>query len=102
MTGSWTSGPSLRFPRGGLASAVAARRIYAIGGYTTGFADHLNSVEVLLPGARKWRLAPPMSTRRGNPGAAACGRHLYVFGGYDSEEHITTTAERLRVGGWRG
>jgi N-acetylneuraminic acid mutarotase len=43
-----------------------------------------------------------MSTRRGNPGAAACGRHIYVFGGYDSEDHVTTTAERLRVGRLRG
>jgi N-acetylneuraminic acid mutarotase len=93
MTGSWTPRQPPNIARGGLASATVEGRIYAIGGYTTDFAEQLDSVEVLRPGTGTWELVAPMLTRRSNPGAAAVGNRIYVFGGFDTPDTGTDRVE---------
>jgi hypothetical protein len=82
----WTPRPLLNVARGGLASATAGGRIHVIGGFSSGFATTLASVEAHQPGNNTWELVAPMLTPRGNPGAAAAGNRIYALGGFPSAE----------------
>jgi hypothetical protein len=73
----WTPRPLLNVARGGLASATAGGRIHVIGGFSSGFATTLASVEAHQPGNNTWELVAPMLTPRGNPAAAAAGNRIY-------------------------
>ena len=87
----WTPRPLLNVARGGLASATAGGRIHVIGGFSSGFATTLASVEAHQPGNNTWELVAPMLTPRGNPGAAAAGNRIYALGGFPSAEEEVGT-----------
>lgn len=78
----WTPRTPLRVARGGLASATADGRVYAIGGFSTDFAATHDSVEAYDPSADSWQLVAPMLTPRGNPAAAAIDTRVYAIGGF--------------------
>jgi Kelch motif len=82
----WTPRPHFNVARGGLASATAGGRIHAIGGWTSGFATPLASVEAHQPGNNTWELVALMLTPHGNLGAAAVGNRIYAFGGFDTPD----------------
>jgi N-acetylneuraminic acid mutarotase len=91
----WPPRPLLNAARGGLASATAGGRIHVIGGFSSGFAATLASVEAHQPGNNTWELVAPMLTPRGNLGAAAVGNRIYAFGGFDTPDTGTDLAERF-------
>jgi N-acetylneuraminic acid mutarotase len=78
----WSPRHPLRDARGGHAGAELHGRIFVLGGFTSGFAAALDSVEVRDPNADTWRRVAPMPTARGNPAAAAAGGRIYAIGGF--------------------
>lgn len=82
MPGPWVPRPPLSTARGGLDSVVDVDgRIYAIGGFGTGFDPIHKSVEVRDPITEQWTFGEPMSMPRGNPGAAYADGRIHVVGG---------------------
>ena len=77
----WSPRQPLRDARGGLAGAQLHGRIFILGGFTSGFAAALDSVEVRDPNTDTWRRVAPMPTARGNLAAAAAGGRVYAIGG---------------------
>jgi N-acetylneuraminic acid mutarotase len=67
----------------------AGRTDLRAGGFTSGFATALDSVEVRDPDSDTWRRVAPMPTARGNPAAAAAGGRLYAIGGFLGDKHNT-------------
>jgi N-acetylneuraminic acid mutarotase len=90
---SWTRRAPMPTPSGGLASAVENGRIYALGGFTSGFAQALNTVQAYNPKTNRWHAVAPMPTARGNQGAAAVDGQIYSIGGYDSKGNALATVE---------
>jgi hypothetical protein len=62
----WSPRHPLRDARGGHADAQLHGRIFVLGGFTSGFAAALDSVEVRDPNTDTWRPVAPMPTARGN------------------------------------
>lgn len=85
---SWSPRPSLNVARGGLADATLGTTTYAIGGFSSGFAADLDSVEARDLATGEWRLVAPMHHRRGNPAAVAAGGQIHVFGGFVEDDTL--------------
>jgi N-acetylneuraminic acid mutarotase len=85
----WRPRHPLRDARGGHAGAQLHGRIFVLGGFTSGFAAALDSVEVRDPNTDTWRRVAPMPTARGNPAAAAAGGRLYAIGGFLADKAST-------------
>jgi len=77
------TGPNLIVGRSDFCAFVVGQKIYAVGGYTTGYAA-LESVEVLDIGAATpaWATAPALPDARGDVTCAASGGKGYAIGGY--------------------
>ena len=89
-TNEWTQGPALPSPRGALACAVIAGKIYAVGGEgdrTTG------ELTVFDPITNRWETLPPMPTPREHIAAGVIDGKLYVAGGRNSDSFTLTTLE---------
>jgi N-acetylneuraminic acid mutarotase len=94
MPGPWVPRPPLSTARGGLDSVVDVDgRIYAIGGFGTGFDPIHKSVEVRDPATEQWTFVEPMLRPRGNQGAAYVEGRIYVVGGFDGPKSVTNTGE---------
>jgi hypothetical protein len=94
MPGPWVLRPPLSTARGGLDSVVDVDgRIYAIGGFGTGFDPIHKSVEVRDPITEQWTFGEPMSMPRGNPGAAYADGRIYVVGGAVGKMNNTNKGE---------
>ena len=77
----WSPRDPLRDARGGHAGAQLHGGMFVLGGFTSGFAAALDSVEVRDPNTDIWRRVAPMPTARGNHAAAAAGGRIYAIGG---------------------
>jgi N-acetylneuraminic acid mutarotase len=89
----WTTRAPMPTASGGLASTVAGGRIYALGGFNTGFAKALNTAQAYNPKTNRWHAVAPMPTARGNQGAATVDGQIYAIGGYDSNGNALATVE---------
>ncbi|GAA0516802.1 hypothetical protein Ade02nite_85070 [Paractinoplanes deccanensis] len=81
MVERWVRRPPLTVARGGLIDAVL-KVPYAIGGFTTDFAQEVGAVERLGRLGGPWTPVAPMPTARGNASATAAGERIYVLGGF--------------------
>lgn len=99
----WTRRAPLKTPSSGLATTVDGGQVYALGGFTTGFAQALNTAQVYNPKRNRWRAIAPMPTARGNFGAASVGGLVYAIGGYDSAGNALAAVESYdpATGRWR-
>jgi N-acetylneuraminic acid mutarotase len=88
----WHTRARLRTASGGLASAVADGRIYAVGGFTSG-GTALDTLQVYDPTRNRWRQLAPMPTARGNEGAASVDGRVYAIGGYDTNGNALARVE---------
>jgi hypothetical protein len=68
-------------PREHLAAAALGGRVYALGGRLAGIDTNLKALEVLEPGAPRWRPLTGVPHPRGGTGAAAVGMRLVSVGG---------------------
>jgi len=89
---SWSKGPALPTPRGGLTATLVGNKIYAIGGaknpeYSTPElrpnvpVENVATNEVFDIAAGTWSSAAPMLTARNHHGASAIDGKIYVVGG---------------------
>jgi N-acetylneuraminic acid mutarotase len=89
---SWSKGPNLPTPRGGLTATTVGTKIYAIGGaknptYSTPElrptvpVENVTTNEVLDTGTNAWSAAAPMLTARNHHGASLIDGKIYVVGG---------------------
>jgi non-specific serine/threonine protein kinase len=90
VAGRWEKLPDLPTARGGLAAAVVAGRLVAIGGESpTGVFD---TVELFDLSANSWSAGPAMGSPRHGLAVAAMGSSLYAFGGARQPSHTDSTA----------
>jgi hypothetical protein len=91
LNGFWEALPPLECPRAGPCAAVAAGRLYVLGGEYCGRA--LQSAQRFDPWMGCWESLPDMSTGRIRAAAVFCGGFLYVLGGLDGSKPLNS-AER--------
>jgi serine/threonine protein kinase len=84
----WITGQNLPTPRYGLACAVVADKLYAIGGHASGTGPPLATVEIYDPVTDTWSTGPKLLTQRRNHAAVAVGMTIYVLGGDDGQGPI--------------
>jgi hypothetical protein len=96
-TDTWSVGPSMPTPRGGIAGAPAAGRFWVFGGEAGGGVtfDEAEGYSVAL---NNWVSAPPMPHSRHGLGAAGIGDAIYVeAGGPVAGLTYSGHNERLRI-----
>jgi len=86
--------------RTGFAAAALGRRIYVLGGRSTGTVDASTalfaSAEIYNAETGHWASMPPMAVRRDNLAAAAVGGRIYAIGGFSaagSSQSVLRTVE---------
>lgn len=79
----WASTTALDVPRGDLALASAGGKLYAIGGYDSGFAAVTN-VDEFDPPTATWSAKAPMLLPKGDISAAVIDGVIYVPGGWNN------------------
>ena len=81
--GTWARKADMKFPRGGLSTAVVDGKIYAIGGITRvgGLPQTLLTVEVYDPATNKWTERAAMPTKRFSLSTAVVNGKIYAIGG---------------------
>ncbi|HET7541219.1 MAG TPA: kelch repeat-containing protein [Polyangiaceae bacterium] len=79
----WTEKASLDPPRGGLAGAVLADRLFVFGGEGNMNASSgvFPDIDVYDPATNQWRALPPMLVPRHGYGAALLNGRIYLAGG---------------------
>lgn len=95
---SWSSIPSMRYPRYSFAAGVVKDEVYLFGGlYHAGYdplalpnySVELAPSEIFNTRTRKWKLLPsPMTQSRNGPAAAAIGDNIFVMGGYGDGQYL--------------
>jgi non-specific serine/threonine protein kinase len=96
----WAGLASMSQPRTEAAYAVAAGRIYAVGGFVVSLTNS-TSVEVYDVAADRWSDGPPVPVAVNHAMAAALGDDVYVAGGYGAVVYgAVNTAFVLRDGAW--
>jgi N-acetylneuraminic acid mutarotase len=78
-TDSWRTGTPLPSPRGGIAAAVLADRIYVFGGEAPW--RIFEGTEMYEVAGNRWIAKAPMPTPRHGIGAAVVGPRIYIPGG---------------------
>ena len=81
--GTWARKADMKFPRGGLSTAVVDGKIYAIGGVTRvgGLPQTLSTVEAHDPATNKWTERAAMPTKRYSLSTAVVNGKIYAIGG---------------------
>jgi N-acetylneuraminic acid mutarotase len=101
----WTSDSPLQIARGGLAAAYANGNVFVVGGFTSGFAQALNTAEMYEPEGNTSKLITPMPTARGDLAAASVNGIVYAIGGYDSSDNVVSAVESFNsadpAAGWQ-
>ena len=79
----WTERASLAPPRGGLAGAVLADRLFVFGGEGNMNASNgvFPDIDVYDPATNQWQALPPMLVPRHGYGAAVLDNRIYLAGG---------------------
>ena len=80
-TDTWSTGPDLPTPRGGLGAAVLDGQAYVVGGETT--AEALSTVEALDLATQSWTPSEALPTPRHGAGVVSTGGRVWVIGGAD-------------------
>ena len=75
----WTELAPLPTPRGALAVAVSAGKVYAVGGI--GEEGNSDAVEMYDPATNTWSIKAPLPTPRDHLAAVFVSGHLYAIGG---------------------
>ena len=86
-TNKWEAGPDLAVPRGDNCMATVGNTIYALGGWTTDYAD-VASVEALDLSEKDpaWKRVADMPAPRGDLLCRCAGDKFYAAGGYHDPE----------------
>src|SRR4051794_38966895 len=71
--GGWEPRASMPVGQGGLAAVRVGGEVIALGGFSSGFADALATVQAYSPTADRWRALAPLPTPRGDLAAASLG-----------------------------
>jgi hypothetical protein len=93
--------PSMRTPRGGIASARVGRTIVVFGGEEIGLPGGatIAPVEAFDTRRRRWRQLAPMRTPRHGLGAVSFGDRVYAIeGGPQPGFHFSSAIEALSIG----
>lgn len=90
-TNRWTKVAPMSTKRLGVAVAVLAGYLYAVGG--SDGTSPLNSVERYDPRHNRWTAVAPMGTRRKHLGCAVYNNMIYAVGGRDDTTELSS-AER--------
>ena len=93
----WQRLPDMPTKRGGIAAAIVAGHLFAVGGETP--TRVLGAVQSYSIASKAWSNAPSMRTPRHGTTMVAIGRTLYSLGGAQKPGHATAsaTAEVLRL-----
>jgi len=82
LINAWFTTEALPVPLHGVATAVSADRIYAIGGFRTLDLDPVDTVSRYHPTLNTWTPVAEMPSARGAAAAAAINGRIYVAGGW--------------------
>jgi tRNA A-37 threonylcarbamoyl transferase component Bud32 len=89
----WSTGPSMHFPRASPRTAVIDNTIYVFEGSITGSGPPTEVVEVLDCRTGRWSIAKPMPTPRSSIFVGAGKGVIYIAGGHGSQMDETNLFE---------
>ena len=91
-TDTWSSGPSLGYPRAWVVAAAVDGKIYAIGGHAPmdpnepgGPFSKVNWIQEYVPGDPSWTIKSSGLSARDDSAVGVVGDDIYVMGGYGTD-----------------